>query len=136
MLDSFNATLMYHGTYYANFFLELIAQYQELYHIFVASMQAAMSPQTFIQWTDMEGRHILAHKTKGISLLRKRLLQPDATADDGAVLSMVYLSHFEARNENLAASNMHREHATQLIKARGGIESLEASSGVKQVAIL
>ena len=107
----------YDSHYFAGWMLDNAIRYQDFFQITVAFMKLTDSfpapPNTCtehnIQW----------HKTRAISLLRQRLSQPGAIADDGAILTVLCLSAFETAGGNPEVAILHQRQVEKMIAVRG-----------------
>lgn len=75
--------------------LTVMAHYQDLFHAVVAVLAAAhrtVVAEPLSSRTHIIAPEILCHRGMAIQKLRMRLSRPEAQADDGALLTMLFLS--------------------------------------------
>ena len=116
------------GNVYDKFMLLQIEQNLDLAHAMVACMKVARDilgrPGGLI------GSDVLVHKSKAITLFRKRLLDPEAAINDSAMLTVLFLGFLESSLGDMAAHQIHHDQLGRMISARGGTENVIAARGL------
>ena len=66
-----------------------------------------------------------------MSRLQRRLAKPNAKADDGAILTILFLAMLEQGLRNVAALKAHRYQVEKMVASRGGVKRLGVNSSAK-----
>ena len=109
--------------------LTAMVRFRDLFHALCAMFSAACATlhdsDTGIMKT------VLYHRLKAIQILRARLLQANARADDGALLTIIMLSVVDKHSRDEDAFQIHQQQAETMIRVRGSISALDSQYGVR-----
>lgn len=104
-------------------------RFRDLFHALCAMFAAACATlhdsDTGIMKT------VLYHRLKAIRILRARLIQANASADDGALLTIIMLSVVDKHSRDEDAFQIHQQQVEIMIRVRGGISALDSQYGVR-----
>jgi hypothetical protein len=73
------------------------------------------------------------YQQQAMRTLRKRLSEPGATADDGAILTIILLALYD-ESSNESSHRIHSQQVETMVSHRDGIEGLQADNPVKVAA--
>ena len=114
---------------YGQWILQNMAIYEDFFHVLLGLTKVARNaiacPGAPLP------QDALIHAGRGMSILRERLALPNARADDGAILTILYLAMFERGLGNEEAFRTHRIQVDQMVTSRGGVDQLDVDSSVK-----
>lgn len=116
-----------------NVILQQMKQYQDLCHVILAMAIGFRGCDSDAPYPFQEPR-IQVHRSMAISLLRRRLILPTATANDGAIMTMLELAQLDMMMGDSKTANVHLKYSEALIASRGGIQGLQANSKVQAFA--
>ncbi|KIW75478.1 hypothetical protein Z517_10219 [Fonsecaea pedrosoi CBS 271.37] len=114
---------------YGQWVLENMAKYEDFFHVILGLTKVAHTaiacPGSLLP------QDAFVHAGQAMSKLRARLAKPNARADDGAILTILYLAMFERGLGNDAAFKAHRAQVDQMVASRGGVDCLGVDSSAR-----
>jgi hypothetical protein len=120
------------GNVYDKFMLTQMRGNPDLTHAMVACMKAAR---------DVLGRpggavskDVLIHKSRAMTLFRRRLGDPESAISDSAILTVLFLSMLESSLGDREACHIHQSQLHRMIWARGGTSRVNAARGLLAAA--
>ncbi|OQV05247.1 hypothetical protein CLAIMM_10019 [Cladophialophora immunda] len=114
---------------YGHWVLENMAKYEDFFHVLLGLTKVA---HTAIACPGSPlPQDAFIHAGHAMSKLRARLAKPNARADDGAILTILYLAMFERGLGNEAAFKAHRAQVDQMVASRGGVSRLGVDSSAR-----
>lgn len=103
-----------------------MAKYNDFFHILLGLIKVAY---TALAKPGLPlPQEVFVHAGQAMSRLRSRLAKPNARADDGAILTVLFLAMFERGLGNNAAFKAHRRQVDKIVASRGGDERLGVNS--------
>ncbi|KIX94218.1 uncharacterized protein Z520_09928 [Fonsecaea multimorphosa CBS 102226] len=114
---------------YGHWVLENMAKYEDFFHVLLGLTKVA---HTAIACPGSPlPQDAFIHAGRAMSKLRARLARPNARADDGAILTILYLAMFERGLGNNAAYKAHRAQVDQMVASRGGVSRLGVGTSAR-----
>jgi hypothetical protein len=118
--EAINISADVFGGSYMYWQMKELALWPDLFHVYVSCVFSMM-----LRWEFIDRATIAVYrdcmetqKLKAISALRKRLMRPDAAAYDGAILTIIHLSHLASRHGDWKAAQIHRQQVKQILGNR------------------
>ncbi|KAJ9603245.1 hypothetical protein H2200_012023 [Cladophialophora chaetospira] len=114
---------------YGAWMLENMAKYEDFFHILLGLTKVAHT--AIAKPGSPLPQAAFVHAGRAMSKLRGRLAKPNAKADDGAILTILFLAMFERGLGNSSAWEAHRDQVDKMVASCGGVEQLGVNSSAR-----